>query len=143
MQVRSPFHSGRRKTDVHRTSCALSSALKRACCASPFFVWRRTEPEVRSPFSFGSMLYGFLLGCIFVYVRIVTGNILYSMMMHCTFNTVNVLLSYADIENVPIWIALLVCVIALAGFVVLTVAFFKGYSTEITVYQNLRMISSC
>ena len=58
------------------------------------------------------------------------------MIMHCTFNTVNVLLSYADIENVPIWIALLVCVIAFAGFVVLTGAFFKAYSTEITVYQN-------
>lgn len=69
-------------------------------------------------------------------VRIATGNIFYSMIMHCAFNTVNVLFSYADIGNIPIWIALLVLGIALIGFVVLTVAFFKAHGTEMSINQN-------
>ena len=56
--------------------------------------------------------------------------------MHCAFNSVNVLLSYANIENVPVWTALLLLGIGLIGFVVLTVAFFKAHGTEMSMKRN-------
>lgn len=87
-------------------------------------------------FSYGSVLYGFLFGCLFAYIRIVTNNILYSMIMHCVFNALNVFLSYLDMESISLGGFMLMIGIGFIGFIVLTVAFFKTYGTEIRMIQN-------
>ena len=87
-------------------------------------------------FSYGSVLYGFLFGCLFAYIRIVTNNILYSMIMHCAFNALNVFLSYLDMESISLGGFMLMIGIGLIGFIVLTVAFFRTYGTEISMNQN-------
>ena len=47
-------------------------------------------------FSFGSVMYGFFFGLLFAVVRITTDNLIYTMIMHCLFNLINVLLSYLE-----------------------------------------------
>ena len=39
-------------------------------------------------------LYAFFYGCLFAIIRIATGNLAYTMIMHVTFNTINICLAY-------------------------------------------------
>lgn len=41
-----------------------------------------------------AVLYAFFYGCIFALIRLVTGNLAYTMIMHVTFNTINICLAY-------------------------------------------------
>lgn len=84
-------------------------------------------------FSFGSVVYGFFFGCLFALVRLATDNLLYTVTMHCAFNAVNVVLSYADMEAVSVWILLLCAGTGLIGFIVLVTGFFRRFGTELKV----------
>lgn len=70
-------------------------------------------------FSLGSVLYGFFFGCVFALTRLSTKNLLVTMIMHMTFNGLNVLLSYANLEMIPGWILVASIVIGVIGFVIL------------------------
>lgn len=72
-------------------------------------------------FSMGSVLYGFLFGVIFAIVRLDTDNILYTMIMHCVFNGVNVLLSYVNMESVPATVFIVTVIIMFISFVVMLI----------------------
>ena len=76
-------------------------------------------------FSMGSVLYGFLFGVIFAIVRLGTDNILYTMIMHCVFNGVNVLLSYVIMESVPVVVFIVISIILFILFVVMLIYLFK------------------
>lgn len=76
-------------------------------------------------FSLGSVMYGFMYGCIFALVRVATGNLIYSVAMHGVFNMVNVAMAYIGITMVPGWIVLLAFSVGLAGFIILLIVFFK------------------
>ena len=76
-------------------------------------------------FSLGSVMYGFMYGCIFALVRVATGNLIYSVAMHGVFNMVNVAMAYIGITMVPGWIVLLAFSAGLAGFIILLIVFFK------------------
>ena len=69
--------------------------------------------------SLGSVMYGFFFGCVFALIRVITGNIAYTMLMHVTFNSLNVLLEYVNIGAVPIWVVLAVMLVCIVGFVAL------------------------
>ncbi|WP_346998567.1 VirB6/TrbL-like conjugal transfer protein, CD1112 family [Coprococcus eutactus] len=73
----------------------------------------------------GSVMYGFMYGCIFALVRVATGNLIYSVAMHGVFNMVNVAMAYIGITMVPGWIVLLAFSVGLAGFIILLIVFFK------------------
>lgn len=72
-------------------------------------------------FSMGSVIYGFLFGVIFAVVRLETDNILYTMMMHCIFNGVNVLLSYVNMESVPSAAVIVTAILLTIIFVVMLI----------------------
>lgn len=76
-------------------------------------------------FSLGSVMYGFFFGCVFALVRTATENLIYTTAMHMTFNTVNVLLSYADLSSIPVWADLVFMVMGIIGFLILCVVFFS------------------
>lgn len=76
-------------------------------------------------FVLGSVFYGFFYGCIFAFVRIATNNLLYSIVMHCVFNVVNVGLAYANIGAIQTWLVVLILVIGLIGFILLSIGFFS------------------
>ena len=76
-------------------------------------------------FSPGSVLYGFLFGVIFALVRISTENILYTICMHCAFNGVNVLLSYVDMESMPVAAVLTAAIILFILFVMMLIWFIR------------------
>ena len=75
-------------------------------------------------FSFGSMLYGFFFGLLFAVVRLATDNLTYTMIMHCLFNTINVLLSYVRLGEIPTVAVVGVFIVAIIGFIVLIILFF-------------------
>ncbi len=75
-------------------------------------------------FSFGSVLYGFFFGLLFAVVRLATDNLAYTMIMHCLFNTINVLLSYVRLGEIPTAAVLGIFVVAIIGFIVLIILFF-------------------
>lgn len=75
-------------------------------------------------FSFGSVLYGFFFGLLFAIVRLATDNLSYTMAMHCLFNSLNVILSYMRIGEIPTVVAVGVFILAIIGFVVLLILFF-------------------
>lgn len=70
-------------------------------------------------FSLGFVMYGFFFGCVFALVRVITGNLAYTMLMHVTFNSLNVLLGYVNIGDVPIWVVIAVMLVCIVSFVVL------------------------
>lgn len=45
--------------------------------------------------------------------------------MHLTFNAVNVVLSYANIDSVPVWVVLVVVILGAMGFIFLVLKFFR------------------
>lgn len=75
-------------------------------------------------FSFGSVLYGFFFGLLFAIVRLATDNLSYTIVMHCLFNMVNVILSYLRLGEISILVVLGVCILSIIGFIVLLVLFF-------------------
>ena len=70
-------------------------------------------------FSLGSVMYGFFFGCVFALVRVITGNLAYTMLMHVIFNSLNVLLGYVNIGALPVWVVIAVMAMCIVGFVVL------------------------
>lgn len=76
-------------------------------------------------FSFGSVLYGFFFGLLFAVVRLSTGNLVYTIIMHCLFNTINVLLSYIRIGEIPAVVVLIIFAVALFCFIALVMYFFS------------------
>ncbi|MCR5105887.1 MAG: CPBP family intramembrane metalloprotease [Eubacterium sp.] len=76
-------------------------------------------------FSFGSVLYGFFFGLLFAIVRLATDNLTYTIVMHCLFNTVNVIVSYMRFGEITIVPVFGILVIAIVGFVLLLIIFFR------------------
>lgn len=72
-------------------------------------------------FSLGSVLYGFFFGCVFALVRLSTENVIMTMAMHVTFNGINVLLSYANLETAPNWIIVMSILVGIFFFMILFV----------------------
>ena len=72
-------------------------------------------------FSPGSVLYGFFFGCVFALVRLSTNNLLMTIVMHTTFNGINVLLSYANLERIPNWIITMSFLMGVVGFLIMFV----------------------
>lgn len=77
-------------------------------------------------FSPGSVLYGFLFGVIFALVRVRTGNLLYTICMHCAFNGVNVLMSYVDMVSVPKAVMMAASVIMIVVFIISQIIMLRG-----------------
>ncbi|MBQ9199046.1 MAG: CPBP family intramembrane metalloprotease [Lachnospiraceae bacterium] len=98
-------------------------------------------------FSLGSVMYGFFFGLLFAAIRLATDNMLYTVIMHCLFNTINILLSYMNIGTVQVLIALTVIIMALIGFIILVISFFKDNPIDIRKnhsedkYKPYRMIT--
>ena len=89
-------------------------------------------------FSLGSVLYGFFFGCIFALVRIATGNLTYTVVMHLIFNSINVLLSYASPEWIPEWAVAAFMIAGIVGFVILLIAFFRKNRVELAEKSSLK-----
>ena len=81
-------------------------------------------------FSFGSVLYGFFFGLLFAVVRLTTDNLAYTMIMHCLFNSINVILSYMRIGEIPMLAVAGVFILAIIGFIVLLVLFFMKNTAD-------------
>lgn len=75
-------------------------------------------------FSFGSVLYGFFFGLLFAVVRLVTDNLAYTMIMHCLFNSINVILSYMRIGEISTVAVVSFFILAITIFIVLFIFFF-------------------
>lgn len=91
-------------------------------------------------FSLGSVLYGFFFGCVLALVRLSTNNVLMTMAMHVTFNGINVLLSYANLEAVPNFIFVMVMV---TGSVSFLVSFFWLLSKNPVLLEKGRYKRKC
>lgn len=91
-------------------------------------------------FSLGSVLYGFFFGLVFALVRLSTNNLVMTMAMHVTFNGLNVLLSYANIEVVPNWIIVMAMIIGIVGFLIL---FFWLLSRNPVLIEEGRYMKRC
>lgn len=89
-------------------------------------------------FSLGSVLYGFFFGCIFALVRIATGNLTYTVIMHLIFNSINVLLSYVNFEHIPEWAVVAFMIAGIVGFVILLIVFFRKNRVELAEKSNLK-----
>ena len=89
-------------------------------------------------FSLGSVLYGFFFGCIFALVRIATGNLTYTVVMHLIFNSVNVLLSYASPERIPEWAVAAFMIAGIIGFVILLIVFFRKNRVNLAEKSSLK-----
>ena len=83
------------------------------CYSSLFFALLHFSP--------GSVLYGFFFGCVFALVRLSTNNLLMTIVMHTTFNGINVLLSYANLERIPNWIITMSFLMGVVGFLIMFV----------------------
>ena len=90
-------------------------------------------------FSLGSVLYGFFFGCVFALVRIATGNLTYTVVMHLIFNSVNVLLSYASFEHIPQWVIITFIILGGVGFILLGFTFFSKNRVKISENGGLRL----
>lgn len=84
-------------------------------------------------FSFGSVMYGFFFGLLFAVVRIATDNLIYTMIMHCLFNLINVLLSYMKLGKVSEVVIVLIFILAIMLFITLVILFFKKNTIDIRV----------
>ena len=82
-------------------------------------------------FSFGSVMYGFFFGLLFAVVRITTDNLIYTMIMHCLFNLINVLLSYIQLGEVSGVVVVITFIIAIVLFIALVILFFKKNTIDI------------
>ena len=89
-------------------------------------------------FSLGSVLYGFFFGCVFALVRIATGNLTYTVVMHLIFNSVNVLLSYASPERIPEWAVAAFMIAGIIGFVILLIVFFRKNRVNLAEKSSLK-----
>ena len=89
-------------------------------------------------FSLGSVLYGFFFGCVFALVRIATGNLIYTVVMHLIFNSVNVLLSYASLERIPEWVVVAFMIMGIVGFIILCMIFFRKNKVELAEKSSLK-----
>lgn len=94
-------------------------------------------------FSLGSILYGFFYGCLFALIKIATGNMIYSMAMHLTFNAINVAVSYAGMIMIPGWFLIGAFVVGVIGFIVLCIFFFKKNPVELQVsgYKGRQLVT--
>ena len=84
-------------------------------------------------FLFGSVLYGFFFGLLFAVIRIATDNLIYTMIMHCLFNLINVLLSYMKLGEVPGTLIVVTFTMAIMLFITLIVVFFRNNVIDIRV----------
>ena len=89
-------------------------------------------------FSLGSVLYGFFFGCVFALVRIATGNLTYTVIMHLIFNSINVLLSYASPEKMTEWAVVAYMIVGIVGFIVICLAFFTKNGVELAEKSSLK-----
>lgn len=83
-------------------------------------------------FSFGSVLYGFFFGLLFAVVRLATDNLSYTIVMHCLFNSINVLLSYVRFGKIPSVAVVGIFAISIVGFVLLLILFLKWNTNDIS-----------
>ncbi len=81
-------------------------------------------------FSFGSVLYGFFFGLLFAVVRLATDNLVYTIIMHCLFNTINVLLSYVRFGEITVVAVVGIFMVAIIGSVVLLILFLMKNSID-------------
>ena len=58
-------------------------------------------------------------------VRISTDNLVYTMIMHLLFNTINVLLSYMKLTEIPVAVVFAVFVATIILFIALVMMFFR------------------
>ena len=70
-------------------------------------------------------MYGFFFGLLFAVIRLSTGNLVYTIIMHCLFNTINVLMSYMRLDEIPAVVVFIVFAVALFGFITLVMYFFS------------------
>ena len=89
-------------------------------------------------FSLGSVLYGFFFGYVFALVRIETGNLVYTVIMHLVFNAINVFLSYAFPEWIPEWAVVGFMILGLAGFIVICFVFFSKNRVAMSGKSSLK-----
>ena len=82
------------------------------------------------------MLYGFFFGLIFAVVRLATDNLAYTMIMHCLFNTINMLLSYVRLGEIPTVAVVGVFIIAIIGFVILIILFFIKNTIDTSINRS-------
>lgn len=98
-------------------------------------------------FSLGSVLYGFFFGLLFAAVRLATDNLIYTVAMHMLFNTVNVLLSYMRLEEIPGALIAMIFLMAIGAFVTLVFLFFKRNVIDIRksyskgIYKPYKLIT--
>lgn len=83
-------------------------------------------------FSLGSVLYGFFFGIIFALVRIGTGNLSYTIIMHCLFNLINVLLSYIPLNKITNLMLVLFMGVGIIAFIITMRMFVKKYPVALT-----------
>lgn len=81
-------------------------------------------------FSPGSVLYGFLFGVIFAIVRIITENLLYTMVMHAVFNGANVMMTYANLDSISIP-AIISIVVITTIFIFLLIKLWKEFLQDV------------
>lgn len=82
--------------------------------------------------SVGQAAYGFFYGCVFALVRLATGNVIYSMLMHFTFNAASVAVSYTGDIFVTGWIVATAFAISLIGFIIMCIMFFKRHPVQLS-----------
>jgi len=87
-------------------------------------------------FSFGSVLYGFFFGLLFAVVRLSTDNLAYTMVMHCLFNAINVLLSYMRLGEITTVAMIGLFVVVIIGFVILIMIFFQKNTTDTRISRS-------
>ena len=87
-------------------------------------------------FSFGSVMYGFFFGLLFAVVRLATDNLAYTMIMHCLFNMINVLLSYVRLGEIPTEVVVGIFVVAIIGFVMLIILFFIKNTIDTSISRS-------
>ena len=61
---------------------------------------------------------------LFAIVRLATDNLAYTIAMHWLFNSINVLLSYVRLGEIPTAVVVVIFVVAIIGFIVLIILFF-------------------
>ena len=87
-------------------------------------------------FSFGSVLYGFFFGLLFAVIRIATDNLIYTMIMHCLFNLINVLMSYMKLGEVPGTVIAITFTMAIMLFITLIILFFRKNKIDIRLSHS-------
>lgn len=93
--------------------------------------------------SLAQAAYGFFYGCLFALVRLATGNMIYPVLMHFTFNVASVAVSYTGDIFVSGWMVVMAFVVSLIGFVITCIIFFKRHPVQLTgsTYIKRQMVT--